>query len=175
MEDELTKLAQKYKADKWGKHHYTPVYYELMKDKQNEVKSVFEIGTAEGASMFMWRDFFPNAMIYGGDNVPSRVELFKNEARMKAYLLDQGKLADIYNVLPIMMTADLIIDDGSHRGADQLFTFLAIAPYMKAGAVYVIEDVADTDIIPFITENYYVEVKEVGQRYDDRLIIFKKP
>lgn len=173
--DELSLLAQKYKADKWGKHHYTPVYYELMKDKRNEVKSVFEIGTAEGASMFMWRDFFPQATIHGGDNVPSRVELFKNEERMKAYLMDQSKLADIYNVLPILMTADLIVDDGSHRGADQLFTFLAIAPYMKSGAVYVIEDVADTDIIPFITDSYYIEVKEVSKtRYDDRLIIFKK-
>lgn len=172
--DELSKLAQKYKADKWGKHKYTPVYYELFKDRRNEVKSVFEIGTAEGASMYMWREFFPEAMIYGGEIDGKRVELFKNEERMKAYLMDQGKLADVYNVMPILMTCDLIVDDGSHRGADQLFTFLGIAPYMKEGSIYVIEDVADTDIIPFIADSYYIEIKELSQRYDDRLVIFRK-
>ena len=69
---------------------------------------------------------------------------------------------------------DLVIDDGSHNPLDQIFTCYGIMPFLKKDATYIIEDVADTDIIGILANKYYVDVKEVGKRYDDRMIIIKK-
>ena len=65
--DLLTKLAQVYETDKWGVHAYTPYYHELFNSKRNWVYNLLEIGVLNGASLRMWRDFFPNAQILGID------------------------------------------------------------------------------------------------------------
>ena len=65
-ETPLCKLALKYRSDKCpkrGKHTYTPYYYDLLKNKKRSTKKVLEIGIGKGASLKMWRDFFPNAKI----------------------------------------------------------------------------------------------------------------
>ena len=173
--DELTQLAIKYGTDKWGKHHYTPVYYDLFKDRQNEVQKVLEIGTAEGAGLFMFRDFFPNAIIYGAEIDPRRVELMKGQDRIEVFEVNQASGDDLINLMnEIGGDIDLVIDDGSHKPEDQIFTCLYLMQYVKKGCIYVIEDVADTDIISILANKFYVEVKEVGERYDDRLVIIKK-
>jgi hypothetical protein len=91
--DQLTKLAVKYKTDKWGKHHYTPVYYDLFKDRRETVKNVIEIGVAEGAGLFMWREFFPNATIYGAEFDKQRVDFLMGEERdrITVFKCDQSK------------------------------------------------------------------------------------
>ena len=171
--DDLTQLAIKYGTDKWGKHHYTPVYYDLFQDKRNEVKKVLEIGPAEGAGLFMFRDFFPNATIYGLEVDEERVKKLQGMDRIIVYRADQGLMEDLA-IENFYDDIDIVIDDGSHNPIDQIFTFHAIMPYLKKGAIYIIEDVADTDIISILSTKYYIEVKELGNRYDDRLIIAKK-
>src|SRR5689334_235700 len=111
--DKLTEFAIKYKADKWGKHTYTPFYYRLFKDKQEKVKKVLEIGAGEGASLFMWQDFFPNARIYGADNQDNRI--FKKE-RIEVVKCDQSEGVDLDSLIRKTGTdLDLVIDDGSHK------------------------------------------------------------
>ena len=143
----------------------------LFKDRRNEVKKVLEIGIGEGAGLFMFRDFFPNATIYGAEIDEKRI--FKEE-RIEVFNFDQGKVVDIYNSIDILSDMDLVIDDGSHNPLEQIFTCYGIMPFLKKEATYIIEDVADTDIISILSTKYYVEVKEVGTRYDDRLCIIKK-
>lgn len=175
--DELTQLAIKYGTDKWGKHHYTPVYHEMFKDRRNEIENVLEIGPAEGAGLFMFRDYFPNANIYGFEIDEERVRKLRNEERITIIQGDQGKMSDIFKIdlLHIMFSQlDIVIDDGSHNPIDQIFTFQAIFPHLKKGAKYIIEDVADDDVINILSHKYYFEVKRVGDRYDDRLIICTK-
>ncbi|MAG60136.1 hypothetical protein CMO96_05120 [Candidatus Woesebacteria bacterium] len=177
--DTLTKLAIKYKTDKWGKHHYTPFYYDLFKDRRNEVKKVLEIGTGEGASLFMWHDFFPNAEIYGADIDDSRVPpyLISEWPRLHIHKCDQSSAGELEGL--IKMTGpniDLFVDDGSHEPEDQISTCLTIVPMLKKGAIYVIEDVADENVAKELLKRYpaepfWVNVKKVGKRYDDRLII----
>lgn len=169
--DTLTELAIKYGTDKWGKHHYTPVYYDLFKNKREAVKKVLEIGSAEGAGVRMFRDFFPNATIYGAEIENWR--LFTEE-RIQIIECDQTSLTDIHNLLEITgVDIDLVVDDGSHKPQDQLFTFLRIFPALKEGAIYVIEDVADESIAKKM-KKFKPQVMKVGKRYDDRLIICRK-
>lgn len=172
--DELTKLAIKHGTDKWGKHHYTPVYYELFKDIKNEKLNICEIGPAEGAGLFMLRDFFPNARIAGLEIDQKRVDRLREEPRITVIKFDQSSLEDIYNISSYLSSVDIIIDDGSHNSVDQIFTMQGIMPYLKKGAYYIIEDVGDDDVINVLTTKFIFDVKVVGDRYDDRLIICQK-
>ena len=67
LDTELCRLGRKYQTDK-PHNGYTKVYYEIMKDFQNENVNIFEIGVYFGASIKMWWEFFPNGKIYGIDN-----------------------------------------------------------------------------------------------------------
>lgn len=164
-------LALKYGADKWGKHHYTPVYYDLFKDKREKVKKVVEIGTGEGASMKMWRDFFPKAKIYGADIDIKRVpEIY---SRMSLVSCDQTKESDLKNLLKETgKNINLFVDDGSHKPEDQVFTCNKLMPLLKKGVIYVIEDVADPSITKQL-DAWDWELVRVGKRYDDQLIIVR--
>src|SRR3989344_1835291 len=171
MIDELSKLAVKYRADKWGKHNYTPVYYGLFNDRQKSVKKVLEIGIGgEAASLRMWRDFFPSAKIYGADYMSSRLI---NNGRIKSILCDQRRKNHILNLIGhIGSDIDLIIDDGSHRPRDQVLTCLTLMPLLKKEAIYIIEEVADANILEQL-RLYDCEMMTVGRRFDDRLIIVR--
>jgi hypothetical protein len=64
---ELCELGFKHKTDKPG-NGYTRVYYEIMKNKREDLINMFEIGIYFGASIKMWHEFFPNGRIFGIDN-----------------------------------------------------------------------------------------------------------
>ena len=105
-ETPLCKLAFKYGADKCPQisHMYTPFYYEYLKDKRQTIKKVLEVGVGNnrqaavipnyfiGASLRMWRDFFPNAWVYGGDKAP---ECIFEDDRLSTYYCDETKKGDI--------------------------------------------------------------------------------
>lgn len=172
--DSLTKLAIKCGTDKWGKHHYIPIYYDMFRNnsKRRSVKKVLEIGVGEGAGLRMFKDFFPNAMIYGAEIADDRI--FKDD-RIKVYKCDQTSGKDLINLFSeIGLDIDLVIDDGSHKPKDQVFTCLSTLPNLKSGCIYVIEDVADDSILQPISKYYKPELITVGKRYDDRLVIIKK-
>ena len=180
MSNLLDELAVKYKTDKTPKlkHHYTDVYHELFKDRRNTVLKVCEIGIAEGASLFMWRDYFPNATIYGGDNDLERVFKLQLQERIKVFACDQHKSQDVESLIEQTGSdIDLFIDDGSHHPTDQLFTCAWIMPLLSKDSIYVIEDVDDiyeTNIFGhLIASGYNVQVVRVGLRHDDRMIIVR--
>ncbi len=194
--DELSKLAYKYGTDKCSKisHGYTPYYYDLFKNGRKRIKKVLEIGIGskilrkhlpknidkklwltwkdQGASLYMWRDFFPNAQIYGADNLP---ELLFQDERIETFLCDQGDKNDlkklIYNTGGDI---DVFIDDGSHNQRHQFNTCLTLMPLLKKDVIYIIEDVGVArNIIRNIGDHYdYQEVKFGGRR-DNRLMIVK--
>lgn len=170
--DKLSKLAIKYGTDKWSrKHHYTPVYYKLFNKQRKSFKKVLEIGIGEGPSLRMWRDFFPNAKIYGAEIQDNRI--FEDGA-IKVYKCDQSSLKDLKALIKEIGTdIDFIVEDGSHIPEHQVFTCLTLMPLLKKEAVYIIEDVADPSIFEQLSAKYDCEILTVGNRYDDRLIIVK--
>lgn len=175
-ETKLCKLAFKYGSDKCpklGKHTYTEYYYGLFRNKKKTVKKVLEIGIGQGASLYMWQDFFSNAKIYGADY---RDNSLINQGRIESILCDQRRKEHLIKLIEKTGSdIDLVIDDGSRRPRDQVFTCLNLMPLLKRGATYVIEDVAD----PAITERlsqYDIEVPEIDQflkRYDNRLVVVR--
>ena len=176
--DELTKLAIKYGTDKWGKHSYTPMYHDLFKPVRPIIKKVLEIGAGEGLGLRMFRDYFPNAMIYGGEIEKERC--FK-EDRIEVYECEQSKKKDLEKLLEKTGTdIDLFIDDGSHEPFDQMSTCINIISMLTTDFIYFIEDVADDKLIERLGKEikigkrkFYVDEIKLGERYDDRVIIIR--
>jgi len=182
----LCNLALKYGSDKCPqiKHHYTEYYYDLLNNRRKFVHKVIEIGVGSpktmnnypnyktGASLYMWRDFFPNAQIYGADILP---ELVFRDDRVETFQCDQTLQKDLKRL--IKMTGpdiDLFIDDGSHRPQDQVFTCLAVMPLLKQDVIYAIEDAYDLGIIEKFKyfDCQYQKFKHKSS-WDDRIIVIR--
>lgn len=165
-------MALKYGADKCPqiKHGYTPFYYDLLKERRLTIKKVLEIGAGEGASLRMWRDFFPNALIYAADNQDNRI--FK-EGRIEVIKCDQSSGQDLVNLIAKTGSdIDLVVDDGSHIPQHQVFSCLNLLPLLKKDVVYIIEDVADASILEELS-GYNCNMTKFGKRYDDRVIVVR--
>jgi hypothetical protein len=145
----LCQLARKHGTDKGGHHlqrgdtchNYTPAYHAMFKDRREGVKSVLEIGIGGGHSLRMWKDYFPSATIYGID---SNAEcLAQAEDRIQCFTADQYNEAELNRALEQIKSAlfDLIVDDGSHEPAHQIFTAQMLLPYLANDGIYVIEDI----------------------------------
>ena len=183
----LDSLALRYGSDKCPriKHSYTEFYYELFKDRRKSVKKVVEIGIGSpenmnhypgykmGASLYMWRDFFPNAQIYGADILP---ELMFEDRRIKTFVCDQTISMEL--VLLIKQTGsdiDLFIDDGCHDPMVQLFTCLTVVPLLDKKSVYVTEDVGRIGIIEELRHFNAQKITFPGKASrDDRLIMIRR-
>ena len=187
----LCKIAYKYGTDKCPAigHPYTPFYYELLKDKKDSIKKVIEIGIGiktyvynnpkpytTGASLYMWRDFFPNAVIFGADILPE--SMFKAN-RIKTFICDETKKEDLENLIAKTGSdIDLFIDDGLHSKNAQIFLAKTILPMLFKNVIYVIEDAGFPRTIKNVLSDYICREPKLdfqGQpRYPkQRLVIVK--
>lgn len=168
-------LADKYGTDKGGMnlvqrsgkcnppHTFTDYYEQLFYGKELEVRHVLEIGIGTdnlditsnmgplakpGASLRMWRDFFPNAIIYGADIDPN---VLFSEERIKTYKLDQTNVDDIKEFYSNLQDIkfDLIVDDGLHRFNAGTTLFLNSITQLSNTGTYVIEDVTHDNLIKY--------------------------
>lgn len=156
---ELCKLAFKYRTDKCPKirHSYTPAYHEMFKDRRNDIRKIFEMGIGfpgvmshvekkigephiTGASLMMWRDYFPNSMVYGADW--DNRTMVEGEERIKTFICDERYPEDIKAVInKVGRDIDIFIDDGAHEHKFQVFLAKCVLPLLKKDVIYVIEDV----------------------------------
>lgn len=145
----LCELAIKYGTDKitWG---YTPIYFDKLNERRHEVKNVLEVGVCgnrdipnnrTGASLFVWRDFFPNAQIIGLDN--DRNWMVEGEERIRTFCVDAYDSAALDKVLVDagVSNFDFICDDAVHDPVPQICLINDLWPWMAPGALYAMEDV----------------------------------
>ena len=168
----LCTLARKHGTDKGGAHlqrgdtchNYTPFYHELFKDRREDVKNVLEIGIGGGHSLRMWKEYFPNATIYGVDNNLDCI--LYDEKRITCFHADQGSEKDLTGVMRAigsLRKIHLMIDDGSHEPAHQIFTAQILLPYLAPDGIYVIEDI-EPDCQPQLIGNPIVDGLMVNDR-----------
>jgi len=184
----LCEIAYKYGTDKCPKvyHSYTPFYYELLKDKQQTIKKVLELGIGyqdnirhvskeyqKGASLYMWRDFFPNAQIYGAD-INSNT-LFKDE-RIETFLCDERKPIHLKKLIERTGSdIDLFIDDGSHLRSNQIRTCKTLMPLFQKDVIYIIEDSKRTEFVRESLSEYDCQIFKFPniRQVDDNIILVK--
>lgn len=184
----LCELAFKYGTDKCPqlKHAYTPVYYELLLPFQNSFRKILECGIGRerpnrhqvqptekphvlpnlhrGASLYMWRDFFPLAQIHGADFLQ---ETQFEADRISTHIFDERNEQDIENLIKtIGSDIDLVIDDASHRVEDQIFLAQHMLPLLDKKVQYIIEDVTHSRKISYALGNaYYTRVIDVPRTW----------
>ena len=143
----LDDLGVAFLTDKSRLLHNYLVHYERFFPEPNCIDTVAEIGVQRGGgkwkprhplpSLKMWKEFFPQAFIYGMDLkeiefIEENVFLMQGDQRKTDDLID---FADFFG-----QEADLILDDGSHDPYDQIMTFQILQDYVKQGGIYIIED-----------------------------------
>jgi hypothetical protein len=195
--DDLTILAEKYGSDKCPSilHTYTPCYHSFFKDIRTTTKSVLEIGIGHfemmseivgesykpGASLRMWREYFPNANIYSCDIVEKVI--FQDD-RIYTWVADQCKPASLENLVKNIQemgteTIDIIVDDGSHMVSHQIISFITLWKYLSPGGLYIIEDVFHSHI-NLLTPicHSFTDVADVGHHAGpvdtDGFVFFRK-
>jgi hypothetical protein len=145
-ETELCRLARKHGTDKGGEHlqrgdtchNYTSAYHQMFKDRRDDVKAVLEVGIGGGHSLRMWKEYFPHAWIFGIDNVNWSF----GEDRILCFWGDQYNEDNLLTIMGLINHKfDLIVDDGSHEPAHQIFTATVLLPRLARGGYYVIEDI----------------------------------
>ena len=139
----LDQLAMRNGTDKSSiMHNYTKIYSRYFDEIRYNIKKMMEIGTYQGASIRMWKEYFPNSMIYGIDNL-KLCEL--EDSRIKIFVGMQEDVNFLYNIIKeIGGDFDIILDDGGHMVNQQIASFDYLFDYVKKGGVYIIEDITSS-------------------------------
>ena len=189
---ELCDLCKKYGTDKgpremngWG---YSPIYHSWLEKRRLEVKRVLEVGicgyrdipnNVVGASLYVWRDYFPNAEIFGIDNDGKFI--FTDE-RIHTFQ------ADAYS--PVQMNAamqafgpekfDFIVDDAVHDPVPQICLLNFLWPYLADDGIYAMEDVCPYKVPDGDMDNMLRMFPEdarttiVSTHKDERLLLIRR-
>ncbi len=143
-ERDLTSLARHFGTDKFGVHRYTPHYERHFSVYKNEAFSLLEIGIGGyarenqgGASLRMWKAYFPKAQIIGLD---IEDKAFVEGPRIQTYRGDQTNAPLLRTIAASAHDLRIVVDDGSHRPEHIRKTFEVLFPLLPAGGLYAIED-----------------------------------
>lgn len=161
----LDELSIKYETDKGSLgHYYTFIYEQHFGERRKEALNLLEIGVAKGASLYMWRDYFPNAKIFGIDCDPEcakvkgdRITVFIGREQSHPFL--SACLQEIYGGV------DILIDDGKHFCDAQRKAFSFLFPLLNKKGIYCIEDT---------WRSYYRKCGRTYPEKEDSLIAYVK-
>lgn len=132
--ESLNEIGVKHATDKSTiTHCYLDNYEKHLGSWRDKEFTLLEIGVAGGASIKMWREYFPNAKVYGIDNNPEC-------AGDGIFIGSQTDLDFMASVMNRIGAPDIIIDDGSHIGHDMINSFKALFRWVVSGGYYIIED-----------------------------------
>ncbi len=146
---------------KWT--HYFDIYHRYLNRFRGQPLDFLEIGVQDGGSAEMWRHYFgAAAKLYGVDIdercrqlVPSDVEL---------WIGDQGSAEFWQGFQQVHPALDVVLDDGGHRGEQQILSFNTLFPLLREGGVYICED----------THTSYMPAFDGGLRREGTFIEFAK-
>jgi hypothetical protein len=116
---------------------YLRHYERALADFRKLPMNLIEIGVDNGASTRMWKRYFSKALIVGVD-IQERCKAFE-EDRIAIEIGSQTD-GDFLDALAAKYPPTVIIDDGSHRAPDIIFTFERMFPALLPGGCYIVED-----------------------------------
>jgi hypothetical protein len=145
----LLEIANKHKTDK-GQNGYTTFYEKYFEPLRNKKINILEIGVkreidyppfSKGAcSLKTWKEYFPNANIYGLDIDPMNKKY--EEERIQIYIGNQGDTEFLNRIGEEVGHFDIIIDDGAHVNTLTIKAWEGLFPYLAPNGLYIIEDLA---------------------------------
>lgn len=153
----LHQIGLKHATDKATYHQYCDFYEQELHGLNP--KRILEIGVKDGASLRMWKEYYPEAEVIGIDiTKPMQIE---------GCTVLQMDGTDVY-ALQELGKFDLIIDDGSHNTKDQQISFEYLFNHgLKRGGVYIIEDIHTSFYMQYINSKFttYDLMKDKGKLF----------
>jgi len=139
-------------------HGFCRVYDIAFASVRTTVRTLMEIGVFFGASVEMWKSYFPHVHVHGVDHFIGRQgngSSFANpkeyydrlqtspDPRITLHTVDQSRDEDVRKWATQFTPGsfDIIVEDGSHMMRDQHRNFALLFSLVKPGGWYVIEDV----------------------------------
>ena len=139
MPGSLDEIGLKHGTDKSSSHHnYLNFYETFMAPLRNSPITLLEIGVYQGASLNMWREYFPNAKVIGAD-INFICKQFETGG-VKIELVDQSNLEHLAQLAAAYGPFDVVVEDGSHIWEHQITSLRALFPFLRSGGYYVVED-----------------------------------
>ena len=160
-------------------HNYTTFYYSIFKDLREKKLRIFELGLGTnnvnipsnmgpngrpGASLYGWKEFFPNSEIFGADI--DKGILF-NTNKIKTFYCDQTNpdiIKNMWNESSLQENFDIIIEDGLHTFNANVCFFENSIHKLKPNGYFIIEDIIHTE------EHLFINIiKKWELQYEDCL------
>lgn len=152
-------------TDKSWAHQYIHVYQALFEPIRSKAKNVLEIGIWDGGSLRMWRDYFDKAQVHGID-ISDRVNGMADEPRITASFFDAYTEEAVAS---INTKFDVIVDDGPHTLASQMFCAQHYSSLLTRTGILVIEDIPSPEWIPQIASAVPDHLKPFMYAIDRRI------
>ncbi len=156
---ELGKLLDAYGSDKACGHNYHHLYAHILGPRRTEPLRIFEVGLGSpnldvtgnmgagaraGASLRAFRDFCPNAVVFGAD-VDKRV-LF-SEHHILTLFVDQTE-PSTFKTAEGFGPFDFIVDDGLHSTHANLATMSFAVRTLAPRGWFIVEDILRPGALP---------------------------
>ena len=175
----LTDLVDNSITDKNTVHSYLGMYEALLFRKK-DAKQVLEIGAAQGGSIKLWHDYFPNATIHAADiDVSACRKNIGELPRVVYHVGDAYQTTSELLVKPIKY--DFILDDGSHQHRDMCFFLTYYCPLLADDGVLILEDIPDPkwceELMKYVPNEFDVhayDLREHKGRFDDIFLVVVK-
>jgi len=120
-------------------HGYTNIYEGFLIPWKYDPIRIMEIGVAQGGSLKLWYEYFPQASIFGIDIEDAT--RFEN-SRTKTCIADQSKRDQLERCVRQFGGAfDLLIDDGGHTMDQQQISLGYLFRYVRSDGFYFLEDI----------------------------------
>jgi len=188
----LKELIDNSRTDKNTTHSYLDLYHQLLRSKKETAKNVLEVGIGDfgdknGGSIKLWRDYFPNATIYGLDilHINRVMDELINDSRVVLYTETDAYNEDFFKThfLNKNIKCDFMLDDGPHT-LESMKQFIKLySQIMTDDGILIIEDVQSMGWIDVLKNEVpdhltqYIKVYDLRpnkNRYDDIVFTIDK-
>ena len=145
---EQFKNIERAQASKKSDYNYEYLYGIHLGPYRNKIINFLAIGidceenpTNEnsGKTIDIWRQYLPNAELYGLEKNSMCANIFKNKMK-DIFIGDQSDLNLLYSIGQEVGEFDVIVDDGGHSRKQQINSFIGLWPFLKSGGIYIVED-----------------------------------
>jgi SAM-dependent methyltransferase len=133
------------------RHAYTPIYSLLFTQMKNRPIDLAEIGIGHGGGLRIFREFFPEARLFGFEFDRRWIDLVTGLGMEKTRIafINVAEEDCITRAFEESGTRfDLIIDDASHIASHQINVIRRCAPFLKPGGMLIIEDIYNDSRAP---------------------------
>ena len=175
---DLCLLGIKYPTDKspyntdhnLHKHAYTSIYNLLFSNIRYKDIKLGELGILDNNSMLCWREFFPNAKLYGFEWFDFRLDKAKNDnidcTYIKMNINDVESITEGLNIAGSKF--DVLIEDSTHRFEDQIRFINEAYKHLNTGGMLIIEDI----FINAIEDDYAIAINSISEYFSSATFIY---